>query len=94
MNDQTAPDLAGEAATGDEPLTQPEAGEAEVAGAEPGGAASQGGLTGHPATGHPAVDAALRAVTAAAGDDPADLIPAFQAAHRTLRETLATIDEQ
>lgn len=44
-------------------------------------------------TGHPAVDAALRAVSEVAGAAPADQLPAYQAAHRTLRETLASIDE-
>jgi hypothetical protein len=44
-------------------------------------------------TGHPAVDAALQAVVAAADAPPADQVPAYQALHRTLRETLATIDQ-
>jgi hypothetical protein len=45
-------------------------------------------------TGHPAVDAATRAVAAVEHAAPADQIAAYQAAHRTLREALATIDEQ
>lgn len=45
------------------------------------------------ATGHPAVDAALRALTEVADAAPAAQLPAYQAAHRTLRETLASIDE-
>jgi hypothetical protein len=44
-------------------------------------------------TGHPAVDAALRALAEVAGDPPADQLPAYQAAHRSLREALASIDE-
>lgn len=44
-------------------------------------------------TGHPAVDSALQAVAEVAGAAPADQLPAYQAAHRTLRETLASIDE-
>jgi hypothetical protein len=44
-------------------------------------------------TGHPAVDAALQAVGAAADAPPADQVPAYQALHRTLRETLASIDQ-
>jgi hypothetical protein len=44
-------------------------------------------------TGHSAVDAALRGIRQAAGAPPADQIPTYQAAHRTLRETLASIDE-
>lgn len=44
-------------------------------------------------TGHPAVDAALLAVVVAAETPPADQVPAYQALHRTLRETLASIDQ-
>ncbi|MEV4754582.1 hypothetical protein AB0J86_05645 [Micromonospora sp. NPDC049559] len=44
-------------------------------------------------TGHPAVDAALRAIENAAGLSPADQIAQYEAAHRTLQETLATIDQ-
>lgn len=44
-------------------------------------------------TGDAAVDAAVRAVVAAAGSPPADQLPAYEAAHRTLREALARIDE-
>lgn len=42
---------------------------------------------------HPAVDAAVAAVTAAADLPPGEQVAAYEAAHRTLRETLATIDE-
>jgi hypothetical protein len=44
-------------------------------------------------TGHPAVDAAVRRVEQVAATAPGDQIPAFQAAHRALQETLASIDE-
>jgi hypothetical protein len=44
-------------------------------------------------TGHPAVDASLHALAQVADAAPADQLPAFRAAHRTLRETLASIDE-
>lgn len=44
-------------------------------------------------TGQASVDAALRAVADAAGAPPTDQLPAYQAAHRVLRETLASIDE-
>jgi hypothetical protein len=44
-------------------------------------------------TGHPAVDAALGALGEAAAAPPDGQVAAFQAAHRTLRETLATIDD-
>ncbi|MBX6357105.1 MAG: hypothetical protein IRZ05_14780 [Micromonosporaceae bacterium] len=44
-------------------------------------------------TGHPAVDDALRALDEAADAPPASQIPAFEAAHRVLQQTLATIDE-
>lgn len=42
---------------------------------------------------HPAVDVAVQAVEAAAELPPAEQIEAYDAAHRTLRETLSTIDE-
>jgi hypothetical protein len=44
-------------------------------------------------TGHATVDAALRAVAEVADAPPSDQLPAYQAVHRTLRETLASIDE-
>lgn len=47
-----------------------------------------------PVTGHPAVDAALRGLAEVAGADPAEQLPAFHAAHRAMREALATIDEE
>jgi hypothetical protein len=43
--------------------------------------------------GHPAVDAALRALAEVTDGPPAEQLPAYQAAHRTLREVLAGIDE-
>ncbi|WFE28777.1 hypothetical protein O7623_06185 [Solwaraspora sp. WMMD791] len=52
--------------------------------------------TGDPAaqqTGHPAVDAAVQAIRNAAGLPPADQIAQYEAAHGTLQETLATIDQ-
>jgi hypothetical protein len=44
-------------------------------------------------SGHAAVDAAVQAVEAAADLPPADQIEAYEAAHQTLQETLATIDQ-
>lgn len=44
-------------------------------------------------SGHPAVDAALRGIANAAALSPADQIAQYEAAHRVLRETLATIDQ-
>lgn len=44
-------------------------------------------------SGHPAVDAALQAIVNAADLSPADQIAQYEAAHQTLRETLATIDQ-
>jgi hypothetical protein len=44
-------------------------------------------------TGHRAVDAALRSLDNAADLSEAERIAAFEAAHRTLRETLSTIDD-
>lgn len=43
--------------------------------------------------GHPAVDAAIQAIVNAADLSPADQIAQYEAAHRTLQETLATIDQ-
>jgi hypothetical protein len=48
---------------------------------------------GEQGSGHPAVDTAVQAVEATADLPPADQIEAYDAAHRTLQETLATIDE-
>ena len=47
---------------------------------------------GGPGTGHPAVDAVLRALANAARLAPADQIAEYEAAHRILQETLASID--
>jgi hypothetical protein len=47
----------------------------------------------HPVISHPAVDAALRGLAEVSDAAPADQLPAYQAAHRTLREALASIDE-
>ncbi|MGW0436732.1 hypothetical protein ACWDV4_29830 [Micromonospora sp. NPDC003197] len=44
-------------------------------------------------SGHPAVDAAIQALVNAANLSPADQIAQYEAAHQTLRETLATIDQ-
>jgi hypothetical protein len=44
-------------------------------------------------TGHRAVDAALRSLENAAELPEAERIAAYEAAHRTLRETLSTIDD-
>jgi hypothetical protein len=46
-----------------------------------------------PAIGHPAVDSSLRALAQVTDAPPADQLPAYQAAHRTFREVLASIDE-
>jgi hypothetical protein len=62
----------------DEPTTD------EPVAAAPGDAAS---------TGHPAVDEAVRALDDAVDAPPADQIPAYEAAHRALQQTLATIDQ-
>jgi len=62
-----------------------------VTGPVAGSAVPSGAATAH--TGHPAVDAALDAVANAADLPPADQIAQYEAAHRTLQETLATIDE-
>ncbi|NUT36183.1 MAG: hypothetical protein HOV79_24255 [Hamadaea sp.] len=55
---------------------------------------AQPGRTGEAGpTGHRAVDAALRSLDNAAGLPVGEQIAAFEAAHRTLRETLSTIDD-
>ena len=45
------------------------------------------------ATGHRAVDAALKSLENAAELPVGEQIAAYEAAHRTLRETLSTIDD-
>ncbi len=45
-----------------------------------------------PDTGHPAVDDAVAAVQRVSHLSPAEQIPAYQAAFRTLQETLASVD--
>jgi hypothetical protein len=45
------------------------------------------------ATGHPAVDAALDELAQAAELPPGEQVPAYEAVHRTLSQTLATIDQ-
>ncbi|HEY0698667.1 MAG TPA: hypothetical protein VGD43_12760 [Micromonospora sp.] len=44
-------------------------------------------------SGHPAVDAAIQSIANAANLSPADQIAQYEAAYRTLQETLATIDQ-
>ena len=44
-------------------------------------------------SGHAGVDAVIRSMANAAGLSPADQIAEYEAAHRTLQETLATIDQ-
>ncbi|RKR91748.1 hypothetical protein BDK92_6154 [Micromonospora pisi] len=51
------------------------------------------GSEGSDGSGHPAVDAALHAIANAANLPPADQIAQYEAAHHTLQETLATIDQ-
>jgi hypothetical protein len=65
------------------------AGEADVE--APAGGAEAEAQDVH--TGHPAVDAALQAMANAADLPPDDQIAQYEATHRILNETLATIDE-
>jgi hypothetical protein len=44
-------------------------------------------------TGHPAVDAALDALAEAAERPAGEQVEAYEAAHKALQQTLATIDE-
>lgn len=45
-------------------------------------------------TGHPEVDAALAILDRIDGAPPEEQLAVYQAVHRTLQETLATIDEE
>ena len=54
----------------------------------PTGATVEGG-----GSGHPAVDAVVQALANAADLPPRDQIAEYEAAHSTLQETLATIDQ-
>ncbi len=47
----------------------------------------------HEPTGHPAVDGALAELRAAAERPPGEQVPAYERAHQTLRQTLASIDD-
>jgi hypothetical protein len=58
-----------------------------------GSAASPAEVFASGPTGHRAVDAALRSLENAAELPEAERIAAYEAAHRTLRETLSTIDD-
>jgi hypothetical protein len=58
---------------------------------EPTGVPGPAGVSGP--TGHRAVDAELRSLENAAGLPVGEQIAAYEAAHRTLRETLSTIDD-
>jgi hypothetical protein len=44
-------------------------------------------------TGHPAVDATLGALAGAEDSPPAEQVAFYEATHRVLKETLATIDQ-
>ncbi|HEX5542103.1 MAG TPA: hypothetical protein VFX60_11170 [Micromonospora sp.] len=44
-------------------------------------------------SGHPGVDAVMDAINNAANLPPADQVAQYEAAHHTLREILATIDQ-
>jgi hypothetical protein len=44
-------------------------------------------------TGHPAVDEALGALAGAEESQPSEQIAFYEATHRVLKETLATIDQ-
>ncbi|WP_329109441.1 hypothetical protein OG792_11840 [Micromonospora sp. NBC_01699] len=57
------------------------------------GPADRGAPAATDGSGHPAVDAALHAIANAADLPPADQIAQYEAAHHTLQETLATIDQ-
>lgn len=60
--------------------------------APPGGPAEAEEDWAGDGTGHPAVDAVLQALANAVPLAPADQIAEYEAAHRILQETLASID--
>ena len=72
-----------------EPGSAVEPGPADAGRGESGPAAADGGGP----TGHPAVDQALERLTGVADEPPADQIEAYEAVHRTLQETLQTIEQ-
>lgn len=86
----TAPGVPGPPVNRPGPRPGPPAGPRPVPPPGPGPRERTDGAGG---TGHPAVDAALSAVANTAGLSPADRIAQYEAAHRTLQETLATIDQ-
>jgi hypothetical protein len=50
--------------------------------------------TGHETTGHAAVDAAVARLGEVASLSPGEQVAAYEEAHRTLQETLGTIEER
>jgi hypothetical protein len=88
-------DAAGDAQTwNEEPAVAapPEGLDAAAPDAEADLDAAGGGSEAQPGTGHPAVDAVLRSLANAAQLPPAEQIAEYEAAHRVLQETLASID--
>jgi len=75
------------------PAAAPPASEAPAASAPPASGVSPAEVFAGGPTGHRAVDAALRSLENAAELPEAERIAAYEAAHRTLRETLSTIDD-
>ncbi|MEH1130684.1 hypothetical protein [Micromonospora sp. CPCC 206061] len=73
------------------PAPPPAPAAAPVPGPPPGGVSgSDGDGSG---SGHPAVDAVIQSLANAANVPLRDQIAEYEAAHRTLQETLATIDQ-
>lgn len=75
------------------PESEPVSPASAVSPVSPGSGVSPGEVFGSGPTGHRAVDAALRSLENAAELPEAERIAAYEAAHRTLRETLSTIDD-
>jgi len=82
--------VAGEAREAGEMVEFQEELDGDEPGAEPVTAAEAGEAQG---TGHPAVDAAMRAVANAAALPVAEQLAAYEGAHETLREVLASIED-
>jgi hypothetical protein len=82
---------ATDAAATEPDATQPPSGEPAVAEPEVADAALSGPATGP--TGHPVVDAAIGRLAEQAELPPAEQVAGYEAAHRALSQTLASIDE-
>jgi hypothetical protein len=77
---------AAQSPSGEQAVAEPDAAESDAAGASVSGPA-----TGP--TGHPVVDAAVAGLAEQAELPPAEQVGGYEAAHRALSQTLASIDQ-